>query len=151
MIPTAFSPWAWAVAAAVIAFLELPVPGSYLIWIACAAALTALVSFVIDLSLTGQLTCFVVACGVSCFAGHFVYRHLALCGSDTEPMNRRDLDLVGASCVAAETFANGHGRIRLGDSIWLAECTEDVAAGTPVVVTAVRGTSLVVARKSAAV
>lgn len=146
MIP-ALSPWAWAVAAVVIAFLELPIPGNYLIWIACAAALTAFASFLIDWSLNAQLTFFAVACVGACVAGYFVYRRLALRGTDAEPVNRRDVDLVGQSVVASEPFLNGRGRVRLNDTLWLAESDEDVAAGTPVTITAVRGTSLVVRRK----
>lgn len=141
------SPWVWAVAAVVVAFLELAVPGNYLIWIACAAAFTALVGFVFDWSLNSQLTFFAVACIASCVAGYFVYRRLALRGADAEPMNRRDLELVGQSATASEAFVNGRGHVRLNDTIWLAESGEDIAAGTPVTITAVRGTSLVVAKK----
>lgn len=143
----AFSPWAWAVAAVVIALLELPVPGNYLIWIACAAVLTALVGFAVDWSLNAQLTFFAIACLGCCVAGYFVYRRLALRGPDTDAVNRRDLDLVGQSGLASEAFVNGHGRIRLNDTVWLAEGDEDFAAGTALIVTAMRGTSLVVRRK----
>lgn len=146
-LPT-LTPWAWAVAAVVIAFLELPVPGSYLIWIACAAALTALAGFVIGWSLSAQLTFFVVACIGTCVAGYFVYRHFDRRGRETEPVNRRDLDLIGAAATAMEAFANGQGRVRLGDTVWLAECGEYLAAGTPVTVTAVRGTTLIVAHRA---
>jgi len=135
------------VAAVVIAFLELAVPGNYLIWIACAAAFTALVGFAIDWSLNAQLTFFAVACIASCVAGYFVYRRLALRGTDSEPMNRRDLDLVGQSALASEAFVNGHGRVRLDDTLWLAEGADDITAGTSVTVTAVHGTTLVVRRK----
>lgn len=148
MWPATVTPWAWAVAAVIIAFLELPVPGSYLIWIACAAALTALVGFVIDWSLSAQLTFFVIACIGTCVAGYFVYRHLDRRGRGDDAVNRRDLDLVGAVATATEAFANGQGRVRLGDTIWLAESPEDMAAGTAVVVTAVRGTILIVARRA---
>lgn len=144
----ALSPWGWAVAAVVIALLELPVPGNYLIWIACAAALTALVGFAIDWSVNGQLTFFAAACLGCCVAGYFVYRWLASRSPDTDPVNRRDLDLVGQSGIASETFVNGHGHVRLNDTIWLAECDEDMAVGTAVTITAVRGTALVVRRKS---
>jgi membrane protein implicated in regulation of membrane protease activity len=144
------TPWIWAVAAVIIAFLELPVPGSYLIWIACAAALTAVAGFLVDLSLSAQLTVFVVCNIVTCVAGYFVYRHFDSRGRGEDAVNRRDLDLVGAHGAASEAFANGQGRVRLGDTVWLAECTEDIAAGTPVVVTAVRGTALIVARAARA-
>ncbi|MBS0247751.1 MAG: NfeD family protein [Proteobacteria bacterium] len=142
------APWAWAVAAVVIAFLELPVPGSYLIWIACAAALTALAGFLVDLTLSAQLTVFVICNIGTCAAGYFVYRHFDRRGRGDDTVNRRDLDLVGAPATVTEAFANGQGRVRLGDSIWLAECADDLAAGTAVVVSAVHGTTLVVAAKT---
>lgn len=146
-MPASLSPWAWAVAAVVIALMELPIPGTYLIWIACAAAITALASFLVAWSLTAQLTIFIVASIGTCVAGYFVYRRLGERGRDGEPLNRRDLALVGASGVAAETFANGQGRIRLGDSVWLAVSKEDIPAGAAVTVSGMRGTTLVVHRK----
>lgn len=144
---TAVSPWAWAVAAVVIAFLEMPVPGNYLIWIACAAALTALAGFAVDWSLNAQLTFFAIACLATCVAGYFVYRWLASRSPDADPINRRDLEMVGQTGVASEAFVNGHGYIRLNDTLWLAEGNEDFDAGTALTVTAVRGTSVVVQRK----
>jgi membrane protein implicated in regulation of membrane protease activity len=145
--PATLSPWVWAVAAVVVAFMELPVPGSYLIWIACAAALTALAGFLVDLTLSAQLTAFVIFNIGTCVAGYFVYRHFDRRGRGEDTVNRRDLDLVGASATATESFSSGQGRVRLGDTVWLAESADDVAAGTAVVVTAVRGTTLMVARK----
>ena len=150
MWPATLSPWAWAVAAVIIAFMELPVPGSYLIWIACAPALTALAGFLVELSLSAQLTVFVVCNIGTCVAGYFVYRHFDRRGRGGDAVNRRDLDLVGAHGAASDAFANGQGRVRLGDTVWLAECADDLAAGTPVVVTAVRGTTLIVARAARA-
>jgi membrane protein implicated in regulation of membrane protease activity len=148
MWPATLSPWVWAVAAVIIAFMELPVPGSYLIWIACAAALTALAGFLVELSLSAQLAAFVVFNIGTCVAGYFVYRHFDRRGRGDDSVNRRDLDLVGAHGAASETFVNGQGRVRLGDTIWLAECADDITAGMPVVVTAVRGTTLIVSRKA---
>jgi len=142
--PMAFTPWAWAIAAVVVGFLELHVPGSYLIWIACAAALTAAAAFAVDLSYAGQLLTFVIACAFSCGVGFFVYRR-AMSRRHREPaLNRRDLDLVGAAGTAAEAFTGGRGRARIGDSVWLAEAKGDIPAGAPLVVKAVRGTVLVV-------
>ncbi len=147
-MPATVVPWAWAVAAVVIAFLELPVPGTYLIWIACAAAITAVATFLVEWSLPAQLTIFIVASVGTCVAGFFIYRRLGTRGIGDEPINRRDLDLLGASGVAAETFVDGQGRIRLADSVWLAVSEEDIPAGTSVIVSSVRGTTLVVRRKA---
>ncbi len=51
--------------------------------------------------------------------------------------------MLGARGMVCEPFVNGHGKVRLGDSVWLA-AGPDLADGTPVVVSAVRGTRLVV-------
>lgn len=142
--PIAFTPWAWAIAAVVVGFLELHVPGAYLIWIACAAAITAAVTFAVDLSYSGQLLTFVIACALSCGGGYFIYRRAMARRHAEPPLNRRDLDLVGAVGTAAEAFTGGHGRARIGDSVWLAEAKSDIPAGAPLVVKAVRGTVLVV-------
>lgn len=142
------SPWFWAVGAVIIAFLELVVPGYYLIWIACAAALTAIASFVVTLTLSSQLTIFIAASLVCCVAGFFVYRRMVAQATDTRPLNQRELDLIGAAGVAAEAFANGQGKARIGDTVWLAEAADDIPRGAPIVVKEVRGTTLVVDRRT---
>ncbi len=143
-MPDAFNPWFWAVAAAVIALLELVAPGYYLIWIACGAAATAIASFTIVLSLSGQLIVFIAASLVFCVAGYFVYQRLMAAAANAPALNQREFDLVGAAGIAAETFTNGQGKARIGDSVWLAEATHEIPRGAPVVVKAVRGTTLLV-------
>ena len=59
------------------------------------------------------------------------------------PLNERSRSMLGTRGVVCEAFASGHGKVRLGDGVWLASGPE-LAEGTPVVVTAVQGTRLVV-------
>lgn len=141
------TPWFWAVGAVVIAFLEILAPGYYLIWIACAAALTAIAGFIVILSLSTQLIIFIIASLLCCVAGFFVYRRLMSHPTDAPPLNQRELDLLGAVGVAAEPFANGQGKARIGDTVWLAEAADEIPRGAPIVVKAVRGTTLVVDRR----
>ena len=143
-MPDAFNAWFWAVAAAVIALLELVAPGYYLIWIACGAAATAVASFSIALSLSGQLIIFIAASLIFCIAGFFIYQRLMATAANAPALNQREFDLLGATGIAAETFANGQGKARIGDSVWLAEATHEIPRGAPIVVKAVRGTTLVV-------
>lgn len=145
-IPSTISPWVWAVLAVAIAILELHTPGSYLIWIACAAAITSLAGFLTIISLSGQLTIFAVSCVATCLIGFFIYRHFSALRGPT--LNVRDLELVGAIGTSAEPFRNGQGKARIGDTVWLAEASDDMPAGTPIVVNAVRGTTLLVTRKT---
>ena len=106
-ISSTISPWVWAVLAVAIAILELHTPGSYLIWIACAAAITSLAGFLTIISLSGQLTIFAVSCVASCLIGFFIYRHFSALRSPT--LNVRDLELVGAIGTSAGPFRNGPG------------------------------------------
>src|SRR5271165_1607962 len=58
-------------------------------------------------------------------------------------LNERGLALVGARGIVAAPIVNGEGKVRLGDTVWIAEGPL-LAVGAPVVVSAVRGTRLVV-------
>jgi membrane protein implicated in regulation of membrane protease activity len=140
------NPWIWAIGALGAAVAEIVVPGLYLIWLAGGAAVTALASFAFDLALTTQLFIFAAASAVSCVAGYFVYRQLISPIAGTSPLNQRDLELIGATGTVFEALKNGHGKVELGDSVWLAE-GPDLEVGTPVVVAAMRGTVVVVAAR----
>jgi membrane protein implicated in regulation of membrane protease activity len=135
--------WGWIVAAGVLALSELHVPGSYLIWIALGAAVAGAADAAFDLSLAGQIAGFTAASAVSCLAGYFVYRKLGRRRRRELRLNERNLALVGARGTVCEAFVNGHGKVRLGDGVWLA-AGPDLAEGTAVVVSAVHGTRLFV-------
>ena len=86
---------------------------------------------------------FAAASLVSCVAGYYVYRHLLHprtgdgCDERARPAHHR------RARRGEEALANGHGKIRLGDTVWLAE-GPDLPAGAPVVVKDTRGTTAVV-------
>ena len=135
--------WGWVVLAGILALAELHAPGSYLVWIALGAALTALVDAALGTSLEGQLGIFVAASALSCVVGYFVYRRLHWRRREETPLNERSQAMVGERGIVCEAFRNGHGKVRLGDSVWLA-AGPDLDDGAPVIVSAVRGTRLVV-------
>ena len=132
--------WYWAIAAAVIAYVEMHAPGFYLIWIACAAATTAAGIGLFGLALEQQFIAFAVASVAFCIVGYFVYRSLNV-HQPTTSLNRRELGIVGAEGVVAEPIQNGRGKVRLGDTVWLAQ-GPDSPAGTPVRVRALLGTTV---------
>jgi membrane protein implicated in regulation of membrane protease activity len=136
--------WAWAVLAAAVGIAELHVPGSYLIWIASGIAITAAAEALFGLTFAQQIAVFAVASCASCVLGYFVYRGFPTkrVGADST-LNQRDLMVTGARGVVCVALRNGHGKVRLGDSVWLAE-GPDLAEGTPVTIKSVRGTALIV-------
>jgi inner membrane protein len=135
--------WAWAILAGILALAELHAPGSYLVWIALGAALTSALDAALGGSLEGQLGTFAGASALSCVAGYFVYRRLHRRRRGETPLNDRGLAMIGARGTVCEAFLNGRGKVRLGDGVWLAD-GPDLAEATPVTVSAVRGTRLIV-------
>jgi membrane protein implicated in regulation of membrane protease activity len=61
------------------------------------------------------------------------------------PLNQRNLEMVGAKGVVTQALENGQGKVKLGDSVWLAE-GPNLKTGTPVIVKEVRGTVVLVAK-----
>jgi membrane protein implicated in regulation of membrane protease activity len=138
--------WLWACLAALIGWAELHIPGSYLIWIAIGAALTAAIEAVWGLSLSGQIGAFAVLSAISCGVGYFIYRRFDR-ADQAAPLNQRNLLMVGAQGVVCLPIVNGQGKVRLGDSVWLAD-GPDLPEGAPVRVKSVRGTRITVEVKA---
>lgn len=138
-------PWPiWAIMAVFIGIAELNAPGAYLIWVALGAAVTAAGEAIFGLSASGQIETFLIACLISCTLGNFIYRVAGRDGVRHGPeLNRKDCAMVGETGVVCEAFVNGHGKVRIGDTVWLAE-GPDVAVNTPVNVLSVRSSHLVV-------
>lgn len=139
----AFAWWAWMVLAGVLGLAEMGVPGAYLMWIALGAALTGFADAALGLSLEGQLGVFAVASALSCSAGFFVYRRMQPSHRAEPPLNEPHRAMLGARGTVCEAFLSGRGKVRLGDSVWLAN-GPDLPEGAPVVVSGVHGTRLVV-------
>ena len=135
------TPWIWATAAVAIAYVELHAPGFYLIWIGAGAGATAAADAVFGFTLEGQLLTFAVASTVCCIGGHFVYQYLNRGQPEESQLNRRELQVIGAEGVVCEPLKNGHGKVRLGDSVWLAE-GPSLPEGAPIVVKSLRGTTV---------
>jgi hypothetical protein len=135
--------WYWMVFAGILALAELHVPGSYLVWIALGAALTGAVDAAFGISVEEQLGTFAASSALSCVIGYFVYRRMRRPARGETLLNDRGLAMIGARGTVCEAIFNGRGKVRLGDGVWLAD-GPDLAEGAPVVVSAVRGTRLVV-------
>ncbi|HTG39701.1 NfeD family protein [Sphingomonas sp.] len=133
----------WLFAAAMLAGIELAVPGVFLVFLAVAAAITGVFTLLFpDLGLGGQLGSFAVWSAVSVAIGRRWYGGDAIVSSD--PMlNDRAARIVGATVVAVTDFDGGTGRVRLGDGEWPAH-GPDMPIGTRARVTALDGLTLIV-------
>jgi len=139
--------WIWAVIGLVLAALEMLVPGVYLIWLAVAALITAALTFVFDPGVPLQIVNFVFLALIIAFSARRFLRDTPLFSADPL-MNKRGARLVGETAVVVQDFVGGTGRVRLGDSEWLARGV-DMNAGERVRVTGSEGAILLVAPANA--
>lgn len=129
--------WAWIIAGAVIAGLELVVPGVFLLWIGLGAIATGLIlTLSPDMPLAWQLIVF-AACMIAAISiGVSTQKK-----GDEDPaaarLNREMDELVGLRTVATSAFVAGRGRIRVQDTTFAARGDDAIAAGDFVEIVAI--------------
>ena len=134
--------WSWLVLGLVLAIAEMVVPGVFLIWFAAAALAVGLLSFVLPLGLPLQVVLFAVLSVVSVVASRRWLRGHPVESADPL-LNQRGQQLVGTKVTVTEAIEGGSGRVRCGDTEWLAQ-GPDAAAGTRLTVTGSTGSTLIV-------
>lgn len=134
--------WSWLAIGLLLAAAEMAVPGVFLIWMAGAALITGLVVWFVPFGLPLQIVLFAVLAITSVFAGK-----RWLVSNPVEPldpkMNDRGARLVGETVVVTSVIEAGSGRVKCGDSEWLAR-GPDAEPGTRMRVAGHDGTVLVV-------
>jgi membrane protein implicated in regulation of membrane protease activity len=134
--------WLWLIAAALLAILEIFLPGIFLVWIAAAAGVTGLVLAFVDLGFPYQAALFAVLAFVSVYAGRRWYARNPVPTSDPQ-LNARASRLIGQTVTVETAIENGKGRVTVGDGVWNARGA-DAPAGSHVVVVSADGTCLTV-------
>lgn len=134
--------WVWISIGLVLAALEILVPGVYLIWLAVAAVITGVLTFALGLMLPAQVVIFVSLALISAFSARRFLRESPIESADPL-LNRRGSRLVGDSAIVTQAIDGGTGRVRHGDSEWLAKGA-DMAVGTRVRITGNDGAILLV-------
>lgn len=134
--------WVWLTLGLVLAGLEMLLPGIYLIWLALAAIAVGVLTLTLDLSLPVQVIDFVFLSLIIAFSAKRFLRDKPIESSDPL-MNRRGARLVGETALVVQAIEHGSGRVKLGDSEWIAR-GPNVAAGERVRVSGSEGAILLV-------
>ena len=134
--------WSWFALGLVLAIAEMVIPGVFLIWLAGAALITGVVSWLVPIGVPLQIMLFAVLAIVSVFAGKRYLRDNPILAADPM-MNDRGARLVGESVVVTHVIEGGSGRVKLGDSEWLVR-GPDAEPGTRMRVTGHDGAVLLV-------
>jgi membrane protein implicated in regulation of membrane protease activity len=134
--------WIWLTLGLLLAGLEMLVPGVYLIWIALAALVTGVLTAVFDPSVPMQVIDFVFLALIIAFSARRFLKERPIESADPL-MNRRGARLVGETAMVVQAIEHGSGRVKLGDSEWIAH-GPNVAAGERVRVSGSEGAILLV-------
>jgi membrane protein implicated in regulation of membrane protease activity len=134
--------WWWVGAGALLGILEILLPGVFLIWIAIAAWVTAIIVALAPMALAWQLVIFVLLAFVTVFAGRIYYARNPVESTDPN-LNARAARLIGQIVTVDSAIENGKGRVRVGDGVWNAR-GPDAPSGASVRIVAADGTLLTV-------
>ena len=134
--------WWWLLGAAVLAILEVLVPGIFLVWMALAAALTGIAVWAFDINFATQLGLFALLAFAAVLGGRRVYDRNPVPSSDPN-LNDRAARLIGQTVTVVNPILQGEGRVKVGDSVWSAR-GPDAEVGSQVVVTGAEGNCLTV-------
>jgi membrane protein implicated in regulation of membrane protease activity len=146
-IATQFGAWGWFGLAVILFVLESIVPGVHFIWFGLSAEAVGVIALILHVAWQWQLIAFAL---IALAAVFWVRRQSREESShpDVPDLNVRGAQYIGRVVTVEDDIANGRGRVRVGDTVWLAE-GEDAAKGSRVKVTGVSGTALVVQRLGA--
>jgi membrane protein implicated in regulation of membrane protease activity len=140
--------WLWLIGAALLAILELALPGIFLVWLSAASVATALATFALGLDLSLQLVVFGLFSIASVLIGRYVYQRTLHASSDPL-LNERAARLFGQTVTVVNAIEGGEGRVKVGDSVWTAR-GPDAPVGARVRITGAEGSCLRVAQAEAA-
>jgi inner membrane protein len=136
------SHWLWLGLGLLLAIAEVAIPGVFLIWLAGAAMVTGVIAWLMPLGMPLEVLLFAVLAVVSVFIGRNYLRNNPIISADPL-MNDRGGRAVGETVVVAQVIEGGQGKVKLGDSEWLAK-GPDAEPGTRMKVIAHEGGILVV-------
>ena len=134
--------WIWVALGLALAALELLAPGVYLIWLAVAALATGGLSFLFDFGWPLEIISFVSLSLIAAYSARRYLRVSPIISSDPL-LNQRGGRMVGETALVVQPIESGSGRVRVGDSEWIAR-GPDTAAGERVRISGNDGAILLV-------
>jgi inner membrane protein len=136
-------PWFWWIVAGILLLAEMAMPGFFMLWLAVAAALTALLDLAFHFSWMGEVFTFATLSMLTVLASWRFVMGSRNMKSESPHLNQKHAGFVGRSFILEKAIVNGTGKIRVEDALWDVD-GPDLPSGARVKVTAVAGLRLVV-------
>ncbi len=119
-LETLDSHYAWLALGLLLAAAEMAIPGVFLIWLSGAAIITGLLAWVVPIGMPLQIVVFAALAIVSVFTGRRYLRANPIEAVDPL-MNDRGAQMIGETVQVTHIIEGGTGRVKHGDSEWLAK------------------------------
>ena len=143
---TVVTPWHWLGLALVLLGIELMIGTFDLLWVSAAAFVTGLFSMLnLPAPFDGwqaEAIFFALASIGLIIIGRVFLGDWKNKKTDSPNLNKRSQSLIGKMAVAEGDFVGGEGRVKLGDTTWMATSAETILAGAQVRVESVDGSIL---------
>ena len=134
--------WFWLSLGFILGAVEMIAPGFFLMWLGLAAIIVGMLTWALPISLPLQVALFAILSVLTVYAGKKFLKDNPI-ESDDPKLNNRGARLTGEIVTVVEAIADGHGRVRVGDTDWNARGS-DAAAGAKVRVIGADGAVLLV-------
>jgi inner membrane protein len=112
--------WAWLALGLLLAVAEMAIPGVFLIWLAGAALVTGLLAWAVPIGVPWQIVIFAALAIIAVYSGRRYLRDNPIVSADPK-LNDRGGQAVGETVVVTYAIEAGAGRVKLGDSEWIAK------------------------------
>jgi membrane protein implicated in regulation of membrane protease activity len=134
--------WFWLSLGLILGVAEMVAPGFFLMWLGLAALTVGILDYFLPITLAYQVAMFATLSVLTVFAGKKFLQKNPI-ESDDVNLNDRGARMTGEIVTVVEPIANGHGRVKVGDSVWNARGM-DAAMGANVRVIGADGAVLLV-------
>lgn len=134
--------WFWLSLGLILGVAEMVAPGFFLMWLGLAAIIVGTLDYYLPITVAYQVAMFAVLSVVTVFAGKRFLQQNPIETTDPK-LNDRGARLTGEVVEVVEAIVNGHGRVKVGDTVWSARGA-DVSVGMRVRVTGADGAVLLV-------
>lgn len=130
--------WHWVGLGIVLMAIEVAVGTFDLLWVSIGAFLTALFALIIPAPMggwEGQLSFFGLVAIAFVISGRTIFKGLRNRASTHPNLNDRLANMVGQHGHAMTAFDGGSGKVKVGDTVWLAQGDGPINAGDGVTIT----------------
>jgi inner membrane protein len=111
--------WHWLALGGLLAIAEMIAPGFFMIWLAAAAVVTGLLSFVLPISASLQMVMFAILSVAAVLVARRWMEANPTISADPL-LNDRAARLVGQVVTVVEPISAAGGRVKVGDGVWSA-------------------------------